>query len=302
MASVTLARATLVSTRASSPFARSREDARRATRARGASEDIDDDSTSSSSSSGTPSAPPRSPTTGGLAPVSPRRVVVGVAGTVALALGANFARVTEKVLGNIPDFARANRLDVLYPVLGYSRCYKPARGYEYIVPTTYVVDQTMARRNATRGVSALDPPALSASARREVNEPDSAYGPIGSSGEENVSVITSAVPRGFNLAVFGDAEAQAGWLLENVLAKPGSGKTGRLIRAMTRTGNDGTTYYTFEYTIQTDTWFRHNVAVFATRGTTLYTFVAQIPETRWLEMRETFFDMADSFRVFVPTG
>jgi len=44
------------------------------------------------------------------------------------------------------------------------------------------------------------------------------------------------------------------------------------------------------------------VAVFATRGTTLYTFVAQIPETRWLEMRETFFDMADSFRVFVPTG
>ena len=107
---------------------------------------------------------------------------------------------------------------------------------------------------------------------------------------------------GFDLAVFGDAEAQAGWLLENVLAKPGSGKKGRLVSAKTRTGSDGTTYYTFEYTIQTDTWFRHNVAVFATRGTTLYTFVAQIPETRWLEMRETFFDMADSFRVFVPTG
>ena len=290
MASATLARATFVSTRSSSPFARSREETRRATRARGASEDADGDTTSSS---GTPSSSPR----------SPRRVVVGVAGTVALALGANFARVTEKVLSAVPEFARARRLDVAYPVLGYSRCYEPARGYEYLVPMNYVVDQTMAVRNATRGVRALDPPALSARARRrEANEPDSAYGPMGSSGEENVSVIASVVPRGFDLAVFGDAEAQAGWLLENVLAKPGSGKKGRLVSAKTRTGSDGTTYYTFEYTIQTDTWFRHNVAVFATRGTTLYTFVAQIPETRWLEMRETFFDMADSFRVFVPTG
>ncbi len=300
MASATLARATFVSTRSSSSFARSREETRRATRARGASEDADGDTTSSS---GTPSSSPRSPTSGELAPVSPRRVVVGVAGTVALALGGNFARVTEKVLSAVPEFARARRLDVAYPVLGYSRCYEPARGYEYLVPMNYVVDQTMAARKATRGVRALDPPALSARARRrEANEPDSAYGPMGSSGEENVSVIASVVPRGFDLAVFGDAEAQAGWLLENVLAKPGSGKKGRLVSAKTRTGSDGTTYYTFEYTIQTDTWFRHNVAVFATRGTTLYTFVAQIPETRWLEMRETFFDMADSFRVFVPTG
>ena len=45
-----------------------------------------------------------------------------------------------------------------YPVLGYSRCYEPARGYEYLVPMNYVVDQTMAVRNATRGVRA-DPPA-----------------------------------------------------------------------------------------------------------------------------------------------
>ena len=117
-----------------------------------------------------------------------------------------------------------------------------------------------------------------------------------------MSVIASVVPRGFDLAVFGDAEAQAGWLLENVLAKPGSGKKGRLVSAKTRKGSDGTTYYTFEYTIQTDTWFRHNVAVFATRGTTLYTFVAQIRDATRSRSTPSLFDMADSFRVFVPTG
>lgn len=69
------------------------------------------------------------------------------------------------------------------------------------------------------------------------------------------------------------------------------------------TRRDGNaTYYTFEYTIRTSEWFRHNVAVFVTRGSTLYTFVAQVPETRWPERREAFYFMADSFRVFVPSG
>ncbi|CEG01256.1 Mog1/PsbP, alpha/beta/alpha sandwich [Ostreococcus tauri] len=237
-----------------------------------------------------------------IAPVSPRRVAVGVVGSTALALGANFLRVTEKLLSLAPDWSRRRRLDVVYPVVGYTRCYKPNKGYEFIVPVDYLVDQTMVRRNMTRGVVGLDPPSLEASKlRTDVNEPDSAYGPVGSTGEENVSVITSAVPRGFDLAVFGDAEAQAGWLLDNVLARPGSGKTGKLLSASQRKGANGTTYYTFEYTIQTETWFRHNIAVFATRGATLYTFVAQIPETRWPSMRDAFFVMADSFRVFVPS-
>ena len=236
-------------------------------------------------------------------PVSPRRVVVGVGASAVLALGADFLGVTSKTLTAFaPEFARANRLDALYPVDGFTRCYAPRAGYEFIVPMTWLVDQTQASRNARRGVESLDPPALRAGRAREVNEPDAAYGPRGSSGEENASVITSAVPRGFDLAVFGDAEAQAEWLLSNVLAKPGSGKTGTLLSASQRKGSNGTTYYTFEYTIKTETWFRHNVAVFATRGSTLYTFVAQIPEERWPKMKDAFFAMAASFRVFVPSG
>ena len=242
-----------------------------------------------------------------IAPVSPRRVFIGATGATALALGANFLGATSSLLSRdeaTRNFARSNRLDVLYPVNGYTRCYSSSKGYEFIVPVNYLLDQTMASRNATRGAESLDP--LSARElelrSRNVSEPDSAFGPMGSSGEENVSVITSAVPRGFDLGVFGGAGEQAEWLLNNVLAKPGSGKTGKLIGASQRVIR-GVTYYTFEYTIQSDQgWFRHNVAVFATRGSTLYTFVAQIPESRWLSMRDSFFAMAESFRVFVPSG
>lgn len=232
-----------------------------------------------------------------------RRLVLGALGSSALALGSNFLGVTERAMDLAPTLARERRLDVLYPVGGYARCYKPERGYEFVAPRTWAVDQTMARRNSMRNVASLDPPSLADARNRRVAvaEPDVAYGPIGSSGEENVSVIASSVPRGFDLGVFGDAEAQATWLLANVLAKEGSGKTGELVNASTR--RDGnTTYYTFEYTIRTSDWFRHNVAVFVTRGSTLYTFVAQVPETRWPESREAFYFMADSFRVFVPSG
>ena len=236
---------------------------------------------------------------------SPRRVVLGALGAGALALGSNFLGLTERALDAAPTAARARRLDVLYPVGGYARCFRPERGYEFVVPKTWAVDQTMVRRNSMRDVASLDPPSLAEAAVRNrrgaAAEPDAAYGPIGSNGEENVSVIASGVPRGFDLAVFGDAEAQASWLLANVLAKEGSGKTGELVNASARRDGNAT-YYTFEYTIRTSDWFRHNVAVFVTRGSTLYTFVAQVPETRWPEMREAFYFMADSFRVFAPSG
>lgn len=236
---------------------------------------------------------------------SPRRLVLGALASGALALGSNFLGVTERALDLRPTLARERRLDVLYPVGGYARCYRPERGYEFVVPRTYAVDQTMARRNSMRNGVSLDPPSLAEAEARNrrvaAAEPDVAYGPIGTSGEENVSVIASAVPRGFDLGVFGDAEAQARWLLANVLAKEGSGKSGELVNASTRRDGNAT-YYTFEYTIRTSEWFRHNVAVFVTRGSTLYTFVAQVPETRWPERREAFYFMADSFRVFVPSG
>ena len=112
---------------------------------------------------------------------------------------------------------------------------------------------------------------------------------------------------GFRLDRFGDAQNQAEWLLANVLARPGSGKEAELLGAYTRKspngGGGGPSYYTFEYTIRSDKgWFRHNVAVFAEFGGRLYTMVAQVPQTGWAAREADFKKIAESFRVFIPTG
>ena len=47
-----------------------------------------------------------------------------------------------------------------------------------------------------------------------------------------------------------------------MLARPGSGKEAELYGAFTRGGpanGGGVSYYTFEYTIRTDKWYRHNM-------------------------------------------
>ena len=277
----------------------------------GGDDDDDDDVLTASARAPSPTSSSYAPPSRAneLAPISPRRVVVGTLGATALALGANFLRVTEKLLGAVPEFARANKLDVVYPVQGFLRSYEPQKGYTFIYPVDYLADQTMARRKAMRVEerNSLDPPSLRRESRRDVQEPDAAYGPMNSTGEENVSVIVSSVPAGFDLSVFGDAQSQANWLLANVLAKPGSGKTGTLINSSSKVVS-GAKYYTFEYTIQkgepgaSGSWFRHNVAVFVTRGSALFTLVAQIPEEKWTSRRNDFFKIADSFRVFVPSG
>jgi hypothetical protein len=42
--------------------------------------------------------------------------------------------------------------------------------------------------------------------------------------------------------------------------------------------------------------------VFAEFGGKLYTLVAQVPETQWKTREADFKTIAESFRVFVPTG
>jgi hypothetical protein len=248
-----------------------------------------------------------------IAPPSPRRVFLGTLATAGLALGGNFLGITGALLSDFPDAAASLRLDIIYPVNGLKRCYNPEKGYEFLYPEDYLGDATMAARNANRQAAktSLDPGAPSAKPPmifgQEVREPQSAFGPMGGTGEENVSVIVSrAPPGGFRLDRFGDARNQAEWLLANVLARPGTGKTAELYDAYTTAGpsggGKGVKYYTFEYTIRTESWYRHNVAVFAEFGGRLYTLVAQVPETRWKTREADFGNIARSFRVFVPTG
>ena len=235
---------------------------------------------------------------------SPRRIALALMTSTTLGLGANFLGVTSLVLRANEPLARALKLDTVYEVSGYRRDRNEEKGYEFLFPNEYLADQTIARRNAMRKAQSLDLPSLrETKGQKNVGEPESAFGPMGTNGEENMSVIVqTSTTKGFDLGQFGDAEEQASWLLENALARPGSGKEAKLFSASETIGENGIKYYQFEYTIKTANWYRRNVAVFAQNRNTgdVYTFVAQCPVERWDGMGEKFRKSANSFRVFTP--
>ena len=232
---------------------------------------------------------------------SPRRIALAMTSTTALALGANFLGITSLALRANEPLARTLKLDTVYEVSGYRRDRNEEKGYEFLFPNEYLADQTIARRNATRKAQSLDLPSLrETKGQKNVGEPG-AFGPMGTNREENMSVIVQTSKKGFDLGQFGDAEEQASWLLENALARPGSGKEAKLFSASEDDRErNGIKYYQFEYTIKTANWYRRNVAVFAQNKNTgdVYTFVAQCPVERWDGMGEKFRKSANSFRVY----
>lgn len=83
-------------------------------------------------------------------------------------------------------------------------------------------------------------------------------------------------------------------ILDNVIAREGSGKTAELLKAdATPEGK----YYTLEYTVRTNEWYRHNVSVYATQNDQLYSINVMCPESDWERRKEQLRTTAASFRV-----
>ena len=57
------------------------------------------------------------------------RLLVGVGSASLLAVGANFAGLTSFLLGLAPESGRNLKLDVLYPIEGYSCCIENNEGF-----------------------------------------------------------------------------------------------------------------------------------------------------------------------------
>lgn len=66
-----------------------------------------------------------------------RRLLTGIGSASLVAVGANFAGTTSFLLGLSPETARNLKLDVLYPIKGYSRCIKSEEGFGWLKFTTY---------------------------------------------------------------------------------------------------------------------------------------------------------------------
>ncbi|KAK9146893.1 hypothetical protein Sjap_006796 [Stephania japonica] len=242
---------------------------------------------------------------GPLASTFGRRVLTGLGSAAVVALGANFAGSTSFLLGFWPETSRGLKLDVVYPIKGYSRCVEPSKGFEFVYPASWVGDQTLLYRAVGKAESerALDPPPLSEessarkSRRNNVSEPVVAFGPPGSSGETNVSVIVSPVPLDFSIEAFGGANEVGEAIVRTVTGKRLDVK-GTLVRSKLREDTSKRlNYYELEFRVESPSFRRHNVAVCCARNGHLYTLNAQAPESAWPGVKQDFYNIADSFNL-----
>ncbi|CAA0823223.1 PsbP domain-containing protein 7- chloroplastic [Striga hermonthica] len=190
-----------------------------------------------------------------------RRLLNGIGAASLLAVGANLGGVSSFLLSFSPEAARSLKLDALYPVGGYSRYIDTNEGFG------------------------------------EVNEPVVAFGPPGSTGELNVSVIVSTVPIDFSIEAFGGAERVGEAVLKTItVPSRGTSVKGTLIGSSVREGPEkGVKYCVLEFGVESSIFRRHNIAVCCARKGRLFTLNAQAPESAWPQYKAQFYVIADSF-------
>ncbi|KAG1660031.1 hypothetical protein FOA52_010016 [Chlamydomonas sp. UWO 241] len=273
--------------------------------ASGTSSSSHDSSGSSSSSGPTPSGPVELVQWGGTLP-SKRRLLISGTSAAAIALGGNLGGITSFLLGlDGGRIASKSRLDVLVPVLGHKRCVNYVEGFEFTYPEQWLADQTVAVRQAQRAEASrsLDLPSLRSPTTqpraRQVAEPVAAFGPPGSTGEENISVISATIMPGFTLESLGSPDDYAAAFLANI-APEGSGREATLLDARSRTDASDQLYYTLEYIITrtgASPFRRHNISVYTSWEGSLQTFNAQCPEGLWERDGDVLRAAAASYRV-----
>ncbi|XP_075501955.1 psbP domain-containing protein 7, chloroplastic-like isoform X2 [Primulina tabacum] len=230
-----------------------------------------------------------------------RRLIAGVSAASLLSVGANFGGITSFFLSFFPEEARHLKLDALYPVRGYSRYIDTYLGFEFIYPESWLGDQTVAYRAAEKAERLMDPPPLGSVGRRSrsVNEPVVAFGPPGSTGELNISVIVAPVSLDFSIETFGGAEEVGEAIVGTITGRSrGSVVKGTLIASSLRQDSvEGVKFYELEFEVESPTFHRHNVAVCCVRKGRLFTLNAQSPESLWPEFKSQFYTIADSFNL-----
>nr|POE71688.1 psbp domain-containing protein 7, chloroplastic [Quercus suber] len=174
---------------------------------------------------------------------------------------------------------------------------------KFIYPAKWVGDQTLLYRavEKTEFERALDPPPISTAQsnnrRRSISEPVVAFGPPGTSGELNVSVIVSTVSKDFSIEAFGEPKEVGEAVVRTIT---GSSKRpdvkGTLIESILREDpTKNVKYYELEFRVESPSFRRHNVAVCCSSGGRLFTLNAQAPESAWPEVKSDFQTIAHSF-------
>ncbi|RVW20189.1 PsbP domain-containing protein 7, chloroplastic [Vitis vinifera] len=232
---------------------------------------------------------------GPLASVFRRRLLTGLGSASLVAVGANFAGITSSLLGFSPETGRNLKLDVLYPIRGYSRVHIPCEMGWGSDP--FVSSRGQGGAGEITGSTSLNITKSSDRHRRSISEPVVAFGPPGSTGELNVSVIVSPVSLDFSIEAFGGPREVGEAVVRTIT---GSGQRpdvkGTLIGSKLREDTiKNVKYYELEFRVESPSFRRHNIAVCCTRGGKLFTLNAQAPESKWPEVKLDFYTIADSF-------
>ncbi|KAI3975255.1 hypothetical protein MKX01_033495 [Papaver californicum] len=205
-----------------------------------------------------------------------RRFFVGIGTASPVVLGANFVGVTSFLLGLSPQTGRDLKLDVLYPIEGYSRCLEPNEGFEFIYPASWVGDQTLLRRAVGKAEleRSLDLPPL--------NDKNSTYRLRGSSSNEQKVVFAFGGPK------------EIGETVVRTIAGSRSGVNATLIESTVR--EDSTkqlNYYKLEFQVKSSSFRRHNIAVCCAENGRLFTLNVQAPKSIWSTVKQQFNTVAD---------
>lgn len=242
-----------------------------------------------------------------LASTFQRRLLVGVGSASLVAVGANFVGITSFVLGLSPETGRSLKLDVLYPIGGYSRCIDVNLGFEFIYPATWVGDQTLLYRAAGRAEQerSLDLPPLDVSKssnnrrKKDINEPAVAFGPPGSTSELNVSVIVSPIPLDFRIEAYGGPKEVGEAVIRSITgsARRPDLKAELIDSNLRQDTATNVNYYELEFRVQSPSFQRHNVAVCCAKSGRLYTLNAQAPESHWPKSKKDLYTIANSFSI-----
>jgi hypothetical protein len=129
--------------------------------------------------------------------------------------------------------------------------------------------------------------------------PDVAFGPPGSDGRKNLSVLKSIVMPGFSLrGVLGEPRSAAEKLLSTSIAPVESGKTWVLIDAYEANKGRQNSAYVFEYTVKKgDRYFQHAISSIMSKSNDLYTLTTAVPEREWNKYDRVMRSVVDSFDV-----
>ena len=237
--------------------------------------------------------------------ITRRRLLSGGLLAFVFSVGGNLLGFTSLLLSFVPSSViDALKPDQLYPVRGFKRCVDNSLHFEFRYPKDWLEDQAVYLFKQSMRAQQLDFDMSDKrrNARKEWQVPSSAFGPPGSDGSTNVSVVSTQVLPGFSMqTTLGTPEYAAHYLLDTRIAPQGSGKSAELIEAYERP-DDGA--YVMEFIVRGITargsnFEAHNVSVIAydPERRMVHTLTVLTKESLWSEQERALREVASSFRL-----